>query len=96
MDYCKGRITSSKENSILKCRATKCPTSIVTGIMQYCTPNYYVPSLQCRCQNEDDARQQYITVLQQHCNLQTSSSGLIIHSALPFKGASPDGFSTCD
>uniref|UniRef100_A0A1X7T8P7 YqaJ viral recombinase domain-containing protein n=1 Tax=Amphimedon queenslandica TaxID=400682 RepID=A0A1X7T8P7_AMPQE len=97
MDHRKGRITASKVHSILKCRASKYPTSIVKGIMQYYAPNDFVPSLQWGRQHEDDARQQYITVLQQqHRNLQTSSSGLIIDPAIPFMGASPDGFSTCD
>ena len=97
MDHRKGRITASKVHLILKCRASKYPTSIVKGIMQYYAPNDFVPSLQWGCQHEDDARQQYITVLQQqHRNLQTSSSGLIIDPAIPFMGASPDGFSTCD
>uniref|UniRef100_A0A1X7VEQ1 Uncharacterized protein n=1 Tax=Amphimedon queenslandica TaxID=400682 RepID=A0A1X7VEQ1_AMPQE len=53
-------------------------------------------TIKWRHQHEDDARQQYITVLQQHCNLQTSSSGLIIEPAIPLMGASLDGFRTFD
>ena len=47
--------------------------------MQYYAPNDNVPSLQWECEHEDDSRQQYVSMLEgQHCNLQTSPSGLII------------------
>ena len=97
MDHCKGRITASKAHAVLKYRAKNYPTSIVKGIMQYYAPNDNVPSLQWGHVHEDDARQQYVSMLQgQHCNLQISSSGLIVDPGIPFMGASPDGFCSCD
>ena len=65
--------------------------------MQYYAPSDNVPSLQWGHVHEDDARQHYVSMLQgQHCNLQISPSGLIIDTGIPFMGASPDGFCSCD
>ena len=65
--------------------------------MQYYAPNDNVPSLQWGRVHEDGARQQYVSMLQgQHCNLQISPSGLIVDPGIPFMGASPDGFCSCD
>ena len=75
-------------HAVLKCRAKNYISNIIVkGIMQYYAPNDNVPSLQWGRVHEDDARQQYVSMLQgQHCYLQISPSGLIVDPGIPFMG----------
>ena len=97
MQHRKGRITASKMHSVVKCKRKQYPMSIVKSIMQYHTVNPNIPALKWGRENEDVARQQYTSTMEQaHTNFVMSPSGLIIDPSLPFLGATPDGLGHCD
>ena len=96
MEHRKGRITASKMHSVIKCKRKQYPLSIVKSIMQYHN-NINIPALQWGRNNEDVARRQYVSMMEQtHIIFLMSQSGLIVAPNMPFLGATPDGFAHCD
>ena len=72
------------------------PTSLVKRIMQYTdVPN--IGALKWGSENEDKARQEYISNINaKHYALVVTTSGLVISPKFPFLGASPDGVVNCE
>uniref|UniRef100_A0A1X7VXI9 YqaJ viral recombinase domain-containing protein n=1 Tax=Amphimedon queenslandica TaxID=400682 RepID=A0A1X7VXI9_AMPQE len=69
MQHRVGRITQSKMHQDMKCKRKQYPMSLVKSIMQYDTVNPNIPALKWGKDNEDIARQQYSSMMEQsHTN----------------------------
>ena len=99
-EHRKGRLTASHFHAVCRhidAASEVYPKAIVKKIMQYYPSAENVPALKWGRDNEDRARNEYITLEKgKHNNLVVRPSGLVVHPNHPLLGASPDGFVCCD
>lgn len=91
-----GRITSSKFHSVRHTSLVS-PISLAKSILSKSASLLNVPSLQWGIEHESDARDQYISMMDDcHNNFQFTVSGLHVNPNYPHLGASLDGLVECE
>ena len=95
-EHRQGRLTSSRFRAICHTSVEKPARSLIKQVLNpYPSPK--VPSLTWGIVHESDARKQYESIIKaRHSNFSVQSTGLHVHSAYPYLGASPDGLTHCN
>lgn len=94
-EHRKGRITSSIFGAVSRMSLEKPSRSLLDRILQV-KPMPNVPALEWGRKNEEVARKAYVEMVDpNHTNFKVTQTGLHLHPAYPFLGASPDSLVEC-
>ena len=92
-----GRVTASNFKSATHANFAEPPQSLIKSICYPECHRFSTEATKWGCHHEKTAQREYASTMQaNHKNFSLSENGLIINTAYPYFGASPDGLIQCD